>query len=114
MPEEEEKKPMGIGIKEGTRSKGGLNKVPTTSRPGRPKAQKVDRLELLSKIKVKVLANGFMETSEIDDIRHSEADGVGNSFKNHIIIAIEKLPVSSEIEVEIRRRVGQRKNNNAE
>jgi len=63
-------------------------------------------LELLSKIKVKVLANGFMETSEIEDIRHWDAESLGDSFKKHLIIAVEKLPDSSELEIEIRRKVG--------
>ena len=62
-------------------------------------------MELLSKIKVKVLANGFMETSEIEDIRHWDAESLGDSFKKHLIIAVEKLPDSSELEIEIRRKV---------
>lgn len=99
---------MGIRIKEGTRSKGGLNEMPSTPRPRPPKPQKVSKLELLSKIKVKVLSCGFLETSEIDHIRHWDAEALGNSFKNHLIIAVEKLPESSEIEIEIRRRVAVR------
>lgn len=63
-------------------------------------------MELLSKIKVKVLANGFMETSETEDIRHWDAESLGDSFKKHLIIAVEKLPDSSELEIEIRRNVG--------
>ena len=66
-------------------------------------------MELLYKIKVKVLSCGFMETSEIDHIKHWDAEALGNSFKNHLIIAVEKLPESSEIEIEIRRNVGKRK-----
>ncbi|MBA7643221.1 hypothetical protein ES703_50940 [subsurface metagenome] len=63
-------------------------------------------MELLSKIKVKVLANGFIETSEIEDIKHWDAESLGDSFKKHLIIAVEKLPDSSELEIEIRRNVG--------
>ena len=67
-------------------------------------------MELLYKLKVKILANGFMETSEIDHIKHWDVESLGDSFKRHLIIAVEKLPKSSEIEIEIRRRVGVRKN----
>ena len=66
-------------------------------------------MELLSKIKVKVLTNGFMETSEIDHIKHWDAESLGDSFKRHLIIAVEKLPALSEVEIEIRRNVGERK-----
>ena len=66
-------------------------------------------MELLSKIKVKVLANGFMETSKIEDIKHWDAESLGDSFKKHLIIAVEKLPDSSELEIEIRRNVGGKK-----
>ena len=65
--------------------------------------------ELLSKIKVKVLTNGFMETSEIEDIKHWDAESLGDSFKRHLIIAVEKLPALSEVEIEIRRNIGKRK-----
>ena len=66
-------------------------------------------MELLSKIKVKILTNGFMETSEIDHIKHWDAESLGDSFKRHLIIAVEKLPALSEVEIEIRRNVGKRK-----
>ena len=68
--------------------------------------KEANRLELLSKIKVKVLTNGFMETSEIEDIKHWDAESLGDSFKRHLIIAVEKLPVLSELEIEIRRKEG--------
>lgn len=71
-----------------------------------PGYKEANRLELLSKIKVKVLANGFMETSEIEDIKHWDAESLGNSFKKHLIIAVEKLPALSEVEIEIRRKEG--------
>lgn len=74
-----------------------------------PTNKEINRLELLSKIKVKVLSHGFMETSEIDHIKHWDAEALGNSFKNHLIIAVEKLPESSELEIEIRRNVGAEK-----
>ena len=69
-----------------------------------PGYKEVNRLELLSKIKVKVLTNGFMETSEIDHIKHWDAESLGDSFKRHLIIAVEKLPALSEVEIEIRRK----------
>lgn len=66
----------------------------------------VNGLELFNKIKVKILTNGFMETfPDGSRVKHWDAESLGDSFKGHLIIAVEKLPDSSEIEIEIRRNV---------